>query len=489
MSFPKLAAPLRMLAPDGAMGFLALIVFLSLAPLAWSQNSSQGTQPSSSTGAGPSQTITNPSTTPSNSSSQLQPDTHPLGGAFMLTLGSLAEGRSYLQPEFSLGEMADTNAAYIPNGKQRLVTATVPEASLVLFLNRRRNSFSAGFLGGGYVYNNAPGLSSYFQSTSVSDSVQFRRFSLGLSDVMTYLPNSGFGFGSFGGLGGLGLGSFGSFGGGLGQINPSYTPNQSILTTSIGTFNNTTLVQAQYALSARTSFTAVGSYGILRTRRQESGFFNGTMIGGSGSLGHSLTARDTAGVSYQYGAFRYAGQSVSFNSHSVDFDYGRRITGRTALQLSAGPEYIIDRIGNVSRSEVLASGFGNLTYSRGRDTFTAAGGRYATSGSGILTGADTVTGSGGWTRQLSRRLESSLSGGVSRNSELVAGGSENHYEYWFSGATLTWALGRYISMYANYSYQRQITNAAPCTNAVCAGNLARQIFGIGFIFTPRPFGL
>ncbi|MGH9398245.1 MAG: hypothetical protein ACRD18_15510 [Terriglobia bacterium] len=469
-----------------------MLLFLSiLVPAIWAQDSSQTGQ--SAPAGTPSQTVANPASAQSNSGSQIQPDTHPLAGAYLFTLGSLAEGHNYLQPEFSIGEMAATNPGYVPNAKQQLTTATVPEGSLLLVSNSRRNSFSAGYLGGGYIYNNAPGLSAAFQSASVSDGIQFRRMSLGISDSFSYLPESAFGFGSFGGLGGLGsgsFGSFGSFGGGLGQINPSYMPSQSILTGQVGSYTNTALVQAQYALSARTSLTAVGSYGIFQARQHQSGFLSGNMIGGSASIGRALTPRDTIGVSYQYGTFHYSGLAESFNSNSVNFNYGRKITGRLALQLSGGPEFIHTRIGSLNHAETLASAFGDLTYARGRNRFGVSGGRYASTGSGILAGADTEEVTGSWSRQLARKLSSQVSAGLARNSALVGGPSAgSHYEYWYGGASLNWALGRYISLYANYDYQRQVTNAGPCTTAVCAGNIARQLFGIGFIFTPRPIGL
>lgn len=465
-----------------------LLLVLIFVPVVWAQDSSQGGQ--TAPAGTPSQTVPNPASAQSNSGSPMQPDTHPLAGAYLFTLGSLAEGHNYVQPAFSIGEMAATNPGYVSNGKQQLTTATVPEASLALVSRSRRNSVSLDYLGGGYIYNNAPGLSSTFQSASIADDMQFRRLTLGVSDMFSYLPESAFGFGSFGGLGGLGSSTLGSFGSGLGGVNPSYMPGQSILTSPVGSFTNTALIQAQYALSARTSVTAVGSYGVFQAKQRQSGFLSGNMIDGSASIQHALTARDSVGVSYRYGTFHYTGVDESFDSNSVDFNYGRKITGRLALQLSGGPEFIRSRLGNASRNETLASGFGDLTYALGRNSFGVSGGRFASSGSGVLAGADTEEVAGSWSRRLTRKLSSSVSLGLSHNAGLVSGPSADHYEYLYSGASLTWAFSRYVSLYVNYDYQRQITNAGPCTtNAVCAGNLARQIIAVGFIFKPRPWGL
>lgn len=453
----------------------ALLIFT---PLLRAQDSSQGSQ---TTGSAAQTTVSNPQ---SPQPEQMVPDTHPLAGAFLYTLGSIPEHHNYVQSAFSIGEMGVTNAGYVANAKQSFVTATVPEASFELVSQSRRNSFSAGYLGGGYIYNNSPGLSSSFHSAYLSDQILFKRLTLGLTDSFSYLPQSSFGFGSFGGLGGIG-----SFGGGLAGINPTFMPNQSVLISQAGMYNNTALLQAQYALTARTSVTVVGSYGILHAAHKQTGFFSGNMAGGSASVEHSLSARDTVGVSYQYSTFRYSGTSNSFNSNAINFNFGRKITGRLAMQLSGGPELIRNRIAGVNYTETTAAGFGNLSYARGRNRFSVSGGRYASIGSGVFAGAVTEEAGGDWTRQITRKLSSSVTSGLSRNSALTGAPASLRYTYWYGGAGLNWVLSRYVGFYVNYQYQRQITNAGPCTTAVCAGALARQMVGIGFTFRPRPFGL
>lgn len=478
MSYPNEAHQSTAARPGIVRVAMVCAALFILAPYLRAQETSQGAQ---TTGSAAQATVSNPGTP---QPALTVPDTHPLAGAFLYTLGSIPERHNYLQSGFSIGEMGVTNAGYIPGARQSFTTATVPEATFQLISRSRRNAFSAGYLGGGYIYNNNPGLSSSFHSAYASDQIAFRRVKLGITDFFSYLPESPFGFGSFGGLGGLG-----AFQGGLAGINPTFMPNQSILTSQVGTYNNTALVELQYAASARTSVTAVGSYGILHATRKLSGFFSGDMVGGSASVSHSLTPRDSVGVSYQYNTFRYSGFSDTFDSNSINFDYGRKITGRLALQLSAGPELIRNRVAGINHTETVAAGFGDLTYARSRDRFSVSGGRFASTGSGIFQGADTAEVDGGWTRQITRRVSSSLTSGVARNSALVGAVNSFHYTYWFGGLSLNWALSRYVGFYVNYEYQQQLTNAGPCTTTVCAGALARQIVGVGFTFTPRPFGL
>ncbi|MGH9404125.1 MAG: hypothetical protein ACRD2P_18735 [Terriglobia bacterium] len=456
--------------------FLLLFLF---APSAWPQDTSQ---------SAPEASVPNPSA--SETTSQIQPDTHPLAGAYLYTLGSAFEGRNYLQTQFSIGEMGTNNPQYGSGSQNQVVLATLPEANFLLVDSSRRNQFSVNYLGGGYIYNNSryTYLDSAFHSLSLADSIQFRRVTVSLTDIFSYLPAAAFGFGGIGGLGGLSSSLYSL--GGLGQINPSLVPNQSILTNSESSYNNAALLQIEYALTSRTSVTAVGSYGTLQAGSRGTGFLNENDAMGSGGLQHTLTARDSIGVSYYYSTFHYVGIPDSFNSNSVDFDYGRKITGRLALQLYGGPEFISDRMGAVTHNQTLASGFGTLTYALGRNTFGLSGGRYASGGSGVLAGAASDTIGGNWTRRLSREWSSSLDGGISRNSALAFSASPaTHYDYGFATISLDRTLGRYASFYLNYSYQRQLTNAGPCTTSFCAADLARQMFGVGLIFTPRPIGL
>ncbi|MGH9345598.1 MAG: hypothetical protein ACRD19_17760 [Terriglobia bacterium] len=456
-----------------------LVLFL-LAPSAWPQDTTQ---------SAPAATVSNPDA--SETASQVQPDTHPLAGAYLYTLGSAFEGHNYLQPRFSIGELGTNNASYGTNSQGQIVLTTLPEASLSLVDSSRRNHFSVDYVGGGYIFNNSrySHLDGVFQSFGLTDSVRFRRVTVSLTDVFSYLPEAAFGFGGIGGLGGLGSSLFSS--GGLGQINPTLVPNQSILTSSQSSINNAALLQIEYQLTARTSVTAVGSYGTLQAGSPVTGFINENDVLGSGGVQHALTARDSIGVSYYYSTFHYVGVPDSFSANSINFDYGRKITSRLGLQLYGGPEFINDRMGAVRQNSVLTSGFGNLTYAAGRNTFGLSGGRYASGGSGVLTGADTEMISGSWTRQLTRKWAGSLVGGVARNSSLAtaAGSPSLHYDYWFSTMSLTRSLGHRVSFYLDYSYQRQLTNSGPCATSFCAADLARQTFGVGFIFTPRPIGL
>src|SRR5487761_11266 len=444
----------------------------------------------------PSQSVGTPGSSATPSNSQLQPDTHPLAGAYLYTLGSALEGRSYIAPAFSLSEAAETNPTYTPNSKQTFSATTIPMAEFSLVHQGRTNELQAGYLGGAFIYDNGGAPNSTFHEFNLTDVKRFRRLQVSLSDIFRYLPNGAFGSG-FGGFGGGISGGFsgGSGFGGGGLVNPAYTQDQSILTSQLGSINNTILGEAVYSATARTKVSVGGSYGILQSgnsSNSSAGFLGGNNAMGFVGIQHDLTARDTLGVIYDYGTFHYVGLAESFQTQSLNLAYGRKITGRLALQLYGGPELLnFHSSQSPSFTHVAASGTGALTYLFGRNTLGLFVSRLATGGSGVFAGSDTTIVSGNWTRQLTRRWSGTVYGGYARNTQLSAVGttSAGHFNSFFANARLNRDISPYLSLYLGYDYERQITNSGPCTTVFCAGNLATQIFGAGITFRPRPIGL
>lgn len=473
-----------------------LVCFTCFAACCWAQQPPAGAPPPpSAPGTEPSTAVNNPGATESPSE-QMQPDTHPLGGAYLFTLGSPFEGgRSFFQPAFSIGEAGETNASGVP-GNQNLTMLTIPMASFSLVHQSRTNELSLGYLGGGFIYDNGGGIpDSSFHAFNLTDGIKFRRWNLNFSDIFSYLPSASFGFGGLGIFGGLSSGFFSgtSTSGGMGAINPMYSNNQSILGNGLSAYNNTALAQATYSATARTSVSMAGSYGILTSGSGQTGFFDGHNLFGLFGVGHALTARDTIGFTYSYGSFSYSGLQESFHTQRIDLAYGRKLTGRLALQLYGGPEILTFRtLAGPSTTQTSVNGSGSLSYLRGRNSFSIYGGRYASSGSGVYAGAQTEIIDGSWNRQLTRWWAASLSVGYSRNSSFkaLANTAETHYGYGFADLVLNRAIGRYLRLTVGYEYQRQRTNrGSACTTTFCAGNLTDQIFGVGLTITPRPIGL
>jgi hypothetical protein len=478
-------AKVQMLKTAMALMLLALIA----CPVARAQDNSQSGSTST-----PSQGLGN--TSSPCPGPQVQPDTHPLAGAFLFTLGSLPELHSYVQPVVSIGEIGETNGEATGGTATGFQALTVPTGDLTLQLLGPRNSFSLSYLGGGFIYDTkVPGASdTSFQELSFVDTLQFHRGSLSIADMASYMPEAGFGLGAVGVLGGFGTGlSSGlGFSGGSGQINPMFTPNESVLTTGYGAYSNTTVAQAVYELSGRTSVSAMGSYGTLQFGNTASGLIDGNQVIGLLGLNHMLTAKDTIGIMYDYGAFGYVGSSMSFDSQMLDFTYGRKITGRLSFQAYGGPELVSIRTApSQTITQTYFSGSAGFSYVWDQNTVSIFVGRYDTGGAGVEYGTETTTLSGNWMRPLSRRTIMNAYLGYSRNSSFLSSGISGRttFGYWFGDFQLTRTLSRYLSLNVGYEYQRQDLSSSSCANAACAVNLANQVFGIGLTFTPHPLAL
>jgi hypothetical protein len=432
-----------------------------------------------------------------------QPDNNPLSGAFMYTLGSVAEMRSYLQPALSLGEEAFTNPGYIPGAQHNFESITVPLGSLALHLYGKRNDFGVNYEGGGFIYNSDPALDSQFHEISLVDSFTFKRATVSVGDIFSYTPEAGFGLGSIGVLGGFSSGVYNGIGlsSGMGTINPMFAPNESILTTGYGAYSNTSLVEAAFSLSKRTSITAMGTYGTLQFGGG-SNFINGNNADGMLGLNYTLDARNTIGFAYIYSTFHYVGLPTSFNSQMADFTYGRKITARLALQVYGGPDFVTYTAGaGKTATSTYVSGTADLTYAWKRSTVGLYVGRYSSGGSGVIPGAQTTTIAGNWQRQLNRTVMANFYGGYSLNSgfpfypgvstPVLSSSSRKtpNYNFWYGNLTLTHPLTRHLSLYIGYEYQR--SSSPTCTSTACtlAPSLTNQIAGVGITYTPRPLAL
>jgi hypothetical protein len=428
--------------------------------------------------------------TPPPSPDTMKADTRPLAGAESITLGSLIGERSYLRPGFLVGQSADSNAHFQFNGQSGFLTATVLAGHLTLEHLSKRNEFSGAYQGGGVLYENNSQLNSTFHLGALSDSIMFRRATLILSDRGGYLP------GFYAGLGGVAFGGAFSLGG-LGNmpgLNPSFLPTRGIISGAGGYFN-TALAQLEYRPTARSTVTLAGSFQTLSST--QAGFVDSNATILQTGYDRGLTSRDTVSVFYSASLIRYSGIAESVDAHFIAFSYGRRVTGRLALQLYAGPEIYSVAVPGQSQTHTFAGGGGKLTYRWSRSYADVSYWRGLTAGSGVLTGAQTDYVSAGLNRQLSRAWSGGLTGNYNFNSGLskpnsgtsASGVVTRQYQYWTGTANLTRTLGRLARLNFFYSFQTQNSNQA-FTNASGTGqSVLRHLFGVTFNFDYRPVGI
>ena len=424
----------------------------------------------------------------------LQPDTRSLTGVEDLSLGTMAIEHSYWQPRLALAETVDSNPEF-STGSGSWGTWTSLLGGVDFHRISGASELLVSYTGGGmFSSGNNNSANGIIQELSFKDKFSFRRSTLSFFDQTSYLPESSFGFA---GTAGAGLP-----GGGTGVgVGAGFTPGQSILTPRGQNLSNAFNVELDTRLTSRTSLTFVGGYSLLR-------YFDDNLLNyGDGNFqagyNYSLSRKDTIAVSYNFAAFRYGNSDQSLNLNTIQGSYGRRVTGKLAFQIAAGPQFASSRIpitsltgattsGTTSSSQLYWTLNTSLLYQLRRATIGATYNHGVSGGSGVLAGAETDIVTGTFSEQLSRTFSGAFSAGYSRNRGIAttSGTSEaQSYSYWFAGVNVAHPIGRSLDIFANYQLQYQDSNTSGCTGSSCSMNIIRHqiAFGLNLHRQPIPF--
>lgn len=458
-----------------------------------------GAQQANDAGSQPNQTavpisayhspFTSSSDVTAENSESTSPDTRPLSGAQYISMGNLTTNRSYWQPRFDLSGTGDSNAAESTSNTS-WGTWTSFLAGLDIHHASGSSQLMLSYTGGGMYSTERNVPNGTVQELGISEQISFRRSVLTLLDQMSYLPQSSLGFG--------GVGQMPSLGGGSTNLGPGFSSGQSILTGQGQNLSNSSVVQLNTFLTPRSSITMAGGYSLLH-------FFGNNLVDSGdvtfqGGYNYQLTHHDTMALMYAFSDFRYSSLSQSIFTHSIEGSYGRRITGRLAFQVAAGPEIAIfneNALGgtgggagasNNSSTHAYWTLNSSLNYQYEKTALGLTYSHGVGGGSGVLAGSlnDTVTGN--LTRRMSRTFSSGLSGGYSRNAALPITGSAafgENYDYWFAGATVARPLSETLALTFSYQMQYQTSNGTACTGPYC-GTITRHLVTIGLSWHQRP---
>ena len=418
----------------------------------------------------------------------LIPDTRPLSGAEMLTLGSVGRARSYFLPSFQFTQVGDTNARSTADGS-KIDAASIVSGRIALQRVWRRYQLTADYTGGRSLYNNNSTLNASFHQFGVTQAIAGRRWSLQLSDHFSYLPESSSATAGFGTPSSLFPGLGARLDLSLPNLNPTLTPNQSILTGRAARISNAFVGELLYRSNSRSSYTLTGSYGILHYL--DSGFINSSNAIVQVGYNRALTAQDTIAFTYGVSFFWFQGTDAAIDNHVFQIAYGRRVTGRLAFELSGGPQINRRFLNPGAKSDTQAnwSLSSSLRYRYPRTELAVNYTRYVTGGAGVLLGAETDEIRMTVARQLSRMWSGSMNAGYAHNAplRLVTGGpSASAFNYIHAGFSLDRPLGRYTGIFVHYDLQRQDSATAFCFGGTCGRALLRHYFGVGFNWHFRP---
>jgi hypothetical protein len=364
---------------------------------------------------------------------------------------------------------------------------------------RRHSQLNLDYAGGGFFYRRR--VEGDFNGDSLTNGMLHRaslfqaftsaRWKFLLGDNFLYLPESPFGFAGFGGLE--------SFGGGMGgpsfaaapALNPMFAPNQTIVTGRGERYSNVVMTELQYQPGARSALTATGAFGSLNFL--DPAFIDSRYWALLVGYNFAATRRDVFAITYAHYLFELDVGNQGILNRGFLLAYGHQITGRLSLELSAGAmaNDIAKPLGGaVTRSFVTT--YDSLHYSFRSGTVGISFMRYMTGGAGLLAGAESRVAQFSAGRQLWRKGRVRLTVGhaynqsLTRESEFVR---RSRYETWHGGAMVSRELGQHVSLYMNYSVQRQISDVPLCFGNNCGTVILRHVGGLGINWHSRPIRL
>jgi hypothetical protein len=346
------------------------------------------------------------------------------------------------------------------------------------------------YTGGGMFSNSGEAENGVIQQLGFTDKFKFRKSTFSVFEQIGYLPESSFGFA---GLAGAGLP--GGIGTGLGN---GFTPGQSILTPRGQTLTSSTALEYDTKLTPRASLTFVGGYSLLHYFQNDLANYGGVNI--QAGYNYQLTRKDTIAISYLFNGIRYSNLAQSINANTIQGSYGRRVTGRLAFQIAAGPQFVSSTSpitnststttpGTSSVSALYWALNSSLTYQFRRASLGASYNHGITGGSGLLAGAETDIVSGSVTKQVTRTFNLSWSSGYSRNKGFALGtttATSQIYGYWFTGVNVTHPFGRSLDAFMNYQLQYQNADDNSCAGAGCSSSVIRNQIAIGLNLHKQP---
>src|SRR6266478_6487436 len=417
----------------------------------------------------------------------LRPDDRPLTGVQMTSLGTQEMRHSYWVPGFQYANLI-RSASFLQPGVTNWNSTSYLTGNVSLLDTWSHAQLSMNYSGGGGFSTDSTQGSSYLHQFDLTQTFEGRKWKLQFIDQFSYLPDSQFGFGGMTNLSTPGVG--GSIAPTVPGLQNNYLPNQGIFSSIGPRYSNSFVAQAVYALSRRTSITAAGSYGLMRF--VDSGNINSDDEIANLGFNYILTKKDTLGVLYRFTAYQYSGNPQRINDHVVNVAYGRKVTGRLALQLFGGPDITTFQvpIGNVTK-RVSASGGATLIYAMPRSGLSLTYNRGVSNGSGVLVGSSIDQISGSMNRGLGRVWRGSINFGYAKNRSVEQNQTQNSagFDSYFAGAGLDRPLGRNATFSLGYTTYIQGTTQSVCTPGACITNPPQHQISLGFTWHTRPYVL
>lgn len=410
----------------------------------------------------------------------LHPDTAPLTGVQTPGLGAAEFRHSYWVPGVQVATTAQSG------GNGGWFDTTYLAGNLSLLEASAHSHLALNYSGGGYFSTEGSQGNGNFQQLGMVESFHWARWQLDFLDQFAYLPTSQFGFGGLSNIGTPGVG--GSLSPGAPGLGGNFVPDQNVLTENGPRYSNSFATQANFLTSPRGSITLVGSYGILRFSNPGN-IDNDDFIGSVG-YNYAISRKDTIGLVYRFTGYHFSGLPQAIGDHVFNAAYSRRITGRLALSLFAGPEITNFRIPIGTKTDHIGVSFGaSAAYALERGSVSLSYNHGTTGGSGIVAGGTGDNLNATASRQLTRQWNARGNFGYGRTSGFSGNGvSTSALNSFYLGAGLDRPLGRTALLSFGYTAYLVHQGDVAC-GGTCSSTSTQHQIAVGFQWHTRPFVL
>ena len=345
---------------------------------------------------------------------------------------------------------------------------STPSVSLDYANENQRHPFSLNY-SGGYTWTLAgPSYSTgLFQRLSLSQRFEWRKWNMRVSDDVSYRPQAP--TTGFSGIPGIGEP--------IGGPGPNSPPTQTILTLNSRVVQNSVNGEIERSLKYRSHLSVGGGTSLLRYPDGD-GLDTNTQMANAG-LTWRLNPRNSASFDYRFSQFSYPGYGLTFITNTGLFGFHRTWSKRVDSDLSAGPQWTSGSHGAAIPSSIgvavdaavnyqFRSVSAGLNYNRGTN-----------GGSGYEFGSKSDTLTANFSRQFGRDLHFGAEGGYThttglRNNEVI---NSEH-----GGAQASRRIGRFISVFANYTAMNQSSNSTLPSSVL---HQLIHVVGFGIEYSPQ----
>ena len=394
-----------------------------------------------------------------------QADTHTLSSIERLGIGSLGVVRSFADPAFRFNQSFDNGIVHNTN-----TSVSSLGANLLFNHEANRSHLAASYTGAHVLYYPNSIDAATFHTLAVSQEFRWARWVLRLRDDLLISPEA-----AFGGL---------YTGGASSEIASQSSTGvaDTILTQRANRVNNAGAGEVNYFLSRRSIMTFAGTYNTLDFTDAGAGYIDSHGVTGRVGYDYALAPKDSIGLTYNYSRTTYSGGHPLLRTDRVELSYGRKVTGRMAFQVSAGPERVHSGSQNFLEWTLSTA----TTYQTRRTRYSLAYTHGISTGSGVFSGTDIHTVVAGVNYLLTQSWAASINSGYAFNRTLTpTAGQADSFGNWYGTASLVRGLGRHLRLVMNYGYQQQNNAAGACPVAACGGAVrARQIAGVTMEWHP-----